>query len=150
VHPELMQGLAQEHSQNWALFQKLQQALSVMTKVRKTLDGLLKLGDNVDSDDIAKAGGQLVAHGLPADTVAALMTDMPKAGGAGLAGWLQEHDLELRKQEAQFAQGVEKVRQATAVSGMHLLMAHQHQQEAAGPQPGAPSSGPASANPFLH
>ena len=110
------------------------------------LDQLAKLGDNVTTEDVIKAGGGLVAAGLTPKAVAGLMATLPQGGGEALAGWVQQHEQMLEQQEQQNQQMHQMAAHQMGVSAIHALASHAHEaQKAQAPQ--APKSMPPAAAP---
>ena len=137
-------ALDQIHSANKEQFEKIDSSKQTLERVRVQLDQLAKLGDNVTTEDVIKAGGGLVAAGLTPKAVAGLMATLPQGGGEALAGWVQQHEQMLEQQEQQNQQMHQMAAHQMGVSAIHALASHAH--EAQGAQaPMSPAAAPAAA-----
>ena len=146
AQPPHLAALDQIHSANKAQFEKIDSSKQTLERVRVQLDQLAKLGDNVTTEDVIKAGGGLVAAGLTPKAVAGLMATLPQGGGEALAGWVQQHEQMLEQQEQQNQQMHQMAAHQMGVSAIHALASHAHEaQKAQAPQ--APKSMPPAAAP---
>lgn len=144
----------QHHAQVSAQYGKVKEAEGQLDHVRRELDGLLNLGDSIIPDDVIKASGRLVGHGLGAERMAELLATMPAAGGAPLSEWVKSHDLDVKRREAQMM-GIKNIMgHHLALSGLRVLAADHIRQTAMmgglqGARPAAPieSGGLAIENP---
>lgn len=118
-----MKAIEQTHSQTKATYSKLTTADTTLGKVRSQLEDLASLGDMVTQDDVVKAAGSLVAHGLGPMAMAGMLVDMPPDGQA-LQGWVGQHLKGLEQREAQLEQAKTQVRYQLGQSALHLLTAH--------------------------
>ena len=137
------QSATKHHASMRDQYQQAKDATSVMTKVRKAMDKITALGDNVTFDDLIRMSGDLVIAGLDPKAVAALIADAPQ-GGDALHGWLQMHDQTLRQTEELGARAHAVQQHRLGVAAIHELMAH-HLAEGQGQQPIA-AAAPASPN----
>jgi hypothetical protein len=124
--------LQQQHDTLRAQFSKLGEAKQLLDHTRRELDGLLKLGDAVEPDDVVKVSGRLVGHGFGSAQMAELLATMPAVGGQPLAEWLKVHDLDVTRREAQMGQIQAGLGHHLAVAGLRMLAA---QHLGSSPQP---------------
>jgi hypothetical protein len=80
------------------------QAQQVLDHLRAQLDRLMEMGDMVRPEDVIESAGKLVGHGIGAENLARIMSDMPAQGGEGLAGWVRMHDVTVTGAEQQLVQ----------------------------------------------
>lgn len=161
AQPPHLAALDQIHSANKAQFEKIDSSKQTLERVRVQLDQLAKLGDNVTTEDVIKAGGGLVAAGLTPKAVAGLMATLPQGGGEALAGWVQQHEQMLEQQEQQNQQMHQMAAHQMGVSAIHALASHAHEaqgaQKAQAPQApksmppaaAAAATAPAASNPLM-
>jgi hypothetical protein len=98
-------------------------AFKVVDHVRKELDDLMKMGDIIRPEDVIQAAGRLVGHGLGAENLAQLLSDMPTLGGQGLASWIRMHDMTMRATESKLAAETDLYRHRMAIAGFKSLAA---------------------------
>ncbi len=111
------------HDRLKAGYQKLSELDGQYRKVRTEMDQLVKLGDMVEPDDVVKAAGRLVGHGLGAEAIAEIVASMPPNGGQPLAAWVQAQDLRFTQMEQQLAGMKTGIQHQMAVSGLRVLAA---------------------------
>ena len=129
------------HDRLRAAYEKLSELDGQYRRVRGEMDGLVKLGDMVDPDDVVKAAGRLVGHGLGAESIAEIMATMPPNGGQPLAAWVQQQDQRFGVMEQQLAGMKDGIQHQLLVAGVRVLAA-EHIIGPQGPQPSkAPSNG---------
>lgn len=114
---------AGQHGGAMAQYEKLTKADATLKSVRKILDRLAGLGDMIQEDDVMDAASGLVAAGLTSAAVAGLLADAP-ANPEGLQQWVQQHDTDVTKREAQLQQVLANTRHSLAVTGMKTLAGH--------------------------
>ena len=117
------QEAQQNHQAAKDQYSQVKDANSMLSKVRKSMDKLVALGDNVSMDDVIRMSGDLVIAGLDPKAVASLLADAPE-GGEALHGWLSMHEQTLLQQEQQMQQASAVSRHRLGVSAMHELVAH--------------------------
>lgn len=123
--PGMIDGMTKELGETQAQFGKIKDASHSMELVKSTLDGLVGMGSAVSEDDVIEAAAHLVAEGLGAQQVTAMLSDMPPGGGGdALAGWLQEKDQQLQERSQMLSQLHESTRHRLGVEGLRTLMAH--------------------------
>lgn len=154
-HP-VLQALADAHASARSQFDQVDAAKQMLDHVKTGLDKLTQLGDMVTPEDVIEEAGRLVARGAPAGQMAALLADMPDAGGPALQGWLAQHEQMVVQKEAQLMPAHQLLGHRAAVAGLQLLAGHSamsqmpqmiaQAQQSPGPQQDA-SAGP-SANPL--
>lgn len=145
-HP-LVSGMDALHEMTRSRYDKLAAAKSMLEKVKNELLPLAKMGDTVSQDDVIKAAGKLVGHGLGASAVAGILADMPQDGQA-LAAWVAQHVIGIQQREAQLKPVLTATQHELGVHALQLLAAHSihGQAEAPGALPGPPA-GAESADP---
>src|SRR3954471_9310427 len=111
------------HDKVKAQFQHVGEVGKNLSGVSNILDGLVKLGDVVTEDDVVKAAGKIVGKGLlAANAMAGILAGMPEnGGGEALAGWIAQHDQEIKQQQMQVEQLHEAVGHQLAVSAHHVI-----------------------------
>jgi hypothetical protein len=142
------------HDMTKAKYDKLAASKSMLEKVMKELMPLTKMGDTVSQDDVIKAAGKLVGHGLGASAVAGILADMPPDGQA-LAAWVAQHVIGIQQREQQLKPLLTAASHELGVHALQLLAAHSiHGQAGAptglpAPPAGAePAAGSAADNPL--
>lgn len=128
-----------KHDNVQAQYEKLTKADQTLKSVRKIMDKLVGLGDMIEEDDVMDAASGLVAAGLTSAAVAGLLADAPQ-NPEGLQAWVQQHDEDVTKREAQLEQVLANARHQMAVAGIKSLAGHaadaaQEQQAQAAAQP---------------
>lgn len=126
-------SLDQFHGQMAAHSAKMAEAGKTLDKVRSELGKLASMGDAVTAEDVIKAGGALVSHGLAPMAMASLLADMPE-GGEALQGWVQQHLADVTQREQQLAQVQAQVRHQQTQAALHLL-GRDHAEASAAAQP---------------
>jgi hypothetical protein len=121
-HP-LISGMTALHDMTRAKYDKLAEAKGLLEKVKKELLPLAKMGDTVSQDDVIKAAGKIVGHGLGAGAVAGLLADMPQ-DGQPLAAWVAQHLLGIQQREQQLAPVLTGIQHELGVHSLQLLAAH--------------------------
>lgn len=121
------------HSMVRAQYGKLKEADGLLKKVREEMDNLVDLGDSVDTQDVIKASGKLVGHGIAAPQMAEILSSMPAGGGQPLAEWLVKQDQIVRSREAQMHQVKSVMQSHLAASGLRVLAAEHLKATNAGP-----------------
>lgn len=94
-------GLRKQADVQRAIYEKTVTARNQLDHIRTELDKLTNLADTVTPEDVIGAAGRLVGHGIPARELATILADMPTNAGQGLATWVQMHDQNARRQEAE-------------------------------------------------
>ena len=132
------------HSMVRAQYGKLKEADGLLRHVREEMDHLVDLGDAVDTQDVIKASGKLVGHGVAAPQMAEILSSMPAGGGQPLAEWLLKQDQIVRGREAQMHQIKSVMQSHLAASGLRVLAAEHLKATAPGPmvQSGGPGLQP--------
>jgi hypothetical protein len=127
-----------------AHYDKLMESRELLDHVRVELDGLKKLGDAVSLDDVMKASGRLVGHGFGAANMAELLTSLPQGdGGAPLAAWIAQHDLDVTGREEQMDRIQNGLGHHLAVAAMRgLAMRHLEEPAQGAPPPPGGSEQP--------
>lgn len=146
-HP-LVSGMDALHDMTKTKYDKLAEAKAMLEKVKKELLPLTKMGDLVSQDDVIKAAGKLVGHGLGASAVAGILADMP-ADGQALAAWVAQHVVGIQQREQQLGPLLTSTQHELGVHALQLLAAHSihGQAEAPGALPApAPGAEPADAS----
>lgn len=115
--------LSRQHDMLNAQFDKMTDAKGMFDKVRKEMDDLVKLGDTVVPDDVIKAAGRLVGHGLGNAAMAEILATMPRQGGQPLAQWVMQQDQDVRVKEAHLAFAKNQAGHHLAVAGLRMLAA---------------------------
>lgn len=107
-----------------AQYAKLQSADATLKVVRKALDGLVELADTVTPEDVVKAAGSIVSHGLDPMAMANLLADMPDNSQA-LQDWVKQHDMETTQREQQLAAATHAVRHQMGTMALRkVLLTH--------------------------
>jgi hypothetical protein len=119
-------------------FKQIKSADTNMTNIRRELDKLSALGDQVTSSELMDSAARLVGKGLPAAQVAVLLADAPDEGAA-LAGWISSHDETVTANEQKVSQALDVARHQLGVAALHELVHHVAGQ---GGQPTAPGQAP--------
>lgn len=119
----LMDHMSAVHNRSVNMYQKLKEAQGKAASIRQELDQLVKKGDLVTQEDVTKGATKLVAAGMSAGELAGLLADMPPDGEA-LQGWLVQHDLALRANEAKLNQQAGITRHDLGVGALRLVAAH--------------------------
>src|SRR5258706_14477162 len=114
-------ALSSMHEYTKARYGKMSEARNMLDKVRREMDKLLRLGDMVTPEDVTKAAGNLVGHGLSAPAVAQLISDMPTQGGETLQAWIAKHDEDVTKRGAVVRPVHEVARHEMGLSALRLL-----------------------------
>lgn len=122
-HP-VLQALADAHSSARSQFDQVDLTKQMLDHVKGSLDKLVQLGDMVTPEDVIEEAGRLVARGAPAGQMAALLADMPDAGGPALQGWLAQHEQMVAQKEAQLMPVHGLLGHRAAVAGLQLLAGH--------------------------
>jgi hypothetical protein len=135
-HP-LISGMTALHDMTRAKYDKLAEAKGLLEKIKKELLPLAKMGDTVSQDDVIKAAGKIVGHGLGAGAVAGLLADMPQ-DGQPLAAWVAQHLLGIQQREQQLAPVLTGIQHELGVHSLQLLAAHSIH---GGPQVPTPGEG---------
>lgn len=131
-------------------FDKLLEARGKMDVIQNLLSKLVDMGDMVTQEDVIKAASKIVASGVDAKGVAAMLADMPEKGEL-LAPWLQQHKEQIDAKEQQLTQVTEDVRHHMGVSALQqLLQGQEAPSEASGNELGiaAGASGNGPQNPL--
>ena len=126
--------LHQQHDMLKAQYGKLKGARDLLDHTRQEMDQLTKLGDTIIPDDVIKASGRLVGHGIGNAAMAEILATMPAQGGQPLAEWVKQHDAEVRQREQHLDQVSDQFRHHLAVTGLRVLAAD-HLQNPAQTQP---------------
>lgn len=121
-HP-LITGMSALHDMTKAKYDKLAEAKKMLGKVKNELLPLVKMGETVNQDDVIKAAGKLVSHGLGAGAVAGLLADMPPDGQA-LAAWIAQHMIGIQQREQQLTPILTATQHALGTHALQLLAAH--------------------------
>lgn len=152
----LHQGLEMALAQH----QKFKETRNLLDHIREGMDRLTRLGDLVTPEDVISEAGKMVGHGVPAPTMAEILSEMPDQGGQGLAAWIKMHDLNIThteiglEQQAAVHQHRLGVAALKAMAGEHIKSRSQAmgkqggqqggqlgvQGQGAGPQGGGPSA----------
>lgn len=106
-----------------ASYDKLRSGQAMLGKVRNGLDGLMKLGDTVSTEDVVKAAGNLVAAGLTPEGMATLLAEMPEKSEQ-LQEWIAQHDQDVNKRMADIDKMTDQYRHQLGVEGMQRLLAN--------------------------
>jgi len=122
-HGEVLKGAQSQLEESQARYGKLNLAKSLLGKVRAEMDGLAKLGDTVQHEDVIKAAGALVGAGLSPEAMAAMLADMPQEGEA-LQAWVASHDQDVRAREAQLKEVMGLYRHKMGVDALSVLAGH--------------------------
>ncbi len=122
--PDPVTAMTSAHDQSAAKFQKIVEAHKQLEAVRTGLDSLMKLGDQVQDEDLIKAAGDLTVHGISPQDLAGLLASAPSGGGQALQGWIAQQDAVVKQHEAALAPVLATARHQLGVDAMHVLMAH--------------------------
>lgn len=109
-----------------ASYDKLKSGQAMLGKVRNGLDGLMKLGDTVSTEDVVKTAGNLVAAGLTPEGMATLLSEMPEKSEQ-LQEWIAQHDQDVNKRMADIDKMTDQYRHQLGVEGMQRLLANSGQ-----------------------
>lgn len=115
---DVLKYMKAQMDQTAASVKKLQEAKGRATLVRRALDQLAALGDTVTQEDVTKESSKLVGGGMGAEEVAGLLADMPD-GSQALQGWIGQHDVALRANEAKLDQMLATQRHTLGVQALH-------------------------------
>jgi hypothetical protein len=143
AHP-LISGMSALHDLSRAKFDKLSDAKAMLEKVKSELLPLAKMGETVSQEDVIKAAGKMVGHGLGASAVAGLLADMPQ-DGQPLAAWVAQHMIGVQQREAQLQPVLAKAQHELGVHAIQLLAAHRMH----GPAPSGPPGSAGQNNPLV-
>ena len=142
------QHVQQNYEQAKAQHTQLMQSAKRINAVRKELDSLGKLGDQVTVEDVVKGAGTLVGTGFSPMALAQMLSSMPTTGGQALQAWVAQQDQQVQGMEAQMRQklvdsAVHKGGSAMAALHVQTIKGnHQMAQAGAGGQsPPAPAMG---------
>lgn len=139
----ITQHFTSQHDAALARYEKLAKAGETLAKVRKIMDGLTAKQDMVSEEDVLEGGSELVAAGLGAAAVAGLLADMPQTS-EGMQGWVQQHDQDVQKREAQLKQVLVLARHELGLTAMKTLIGGAAEDHfAAQAEQGQPSAVPA-------
>lgn len=133
-----MAELEAQHSYAKAVFDQIQKSRNMLDHMRREMDQLTAKGDTVDPSDVIAAAGRVVGHGVNAHEMAAILADMPPAGGQGLAAWLAAHDVAINQQENHADQVLSIAGSRMAAAGLRILAGHHVAARAAQAQRGGP------------
>jgi len=89
-------SLERDFTQAKARFEALAKAKGNLDVIDAELEKLIAMGDAVTQEDVVKAAGKLVAHGIEVKAVANLLAEMPTENGDLLADWLKANEKTLR------------------------------------------------------
>lgn len=106
---------------------KLQEARGKMDVIQNALAKLMSMGDMVKQEDVIKAAGKIVAAGVDAKGIAAMLADMPDKGEL-LAPWIAQHKEQIDQKEQQLDEVTHSVRHQLGVQSMQQLMTASQQQ----------------------
>lgn len=117
--------LMQQHNRNLAWQKQTTDGLNKLDKIRKGLERLADKQDMVTMDDVIDEAGKLVTHGIDPMALAGLLADAPQEGGGeALGGWVASHAQTAMLAEQRLIQAHNLAMNRTAISAMHMLMAH--------------------------
>jgi len=100
---------------------KLQEARGKMDVIQNALAKLMSMGDMVKPEDVIKAAGRIVAAGVDAKGIAAMLADMPDKGEL-LAPWIAQHKEQIDQKEQQLDEVTHSVRHQLGVQSLQQLM----------------------------
>ena len=141
-------NVMQHTEDNWkqaqAQHKVLLQSVKRMDSVRRELDALAKLGDQVQVEDVIKGAGTLVGTGFAPAAVAQLLSTMPTTGGEALQAWVEQQDQQVQGAEAQLQKKVTASsihRGITAMASLHADHVKGQMQQASAAAGAMPSQG---------
>lgn len=121
--PGPVDSVSKVHGVAQARLAKTTEASNLLGDIHSELSKLSDLGDTVTQDDIVKSAGKLVAAGIPPNTLASLLSDMP-AEGPGLGVWVQDHLATITQRQAQLAPIHAIAGHDVGVAALHGIAAH--------------------------
>jgi hypothetical protein len=127
---KMLHGLANDHHQAVAEHHDL------LSRMKKTLDGLTALGPAVTADEVYDKASDLVIDGADPKAIAGLLGSMPQ-GGEQINQWLLQQDQKLGQQLQVMQAARAQARHATGVRAMQMLAADHF-----GPNQPPPQVGP--------
>lgn len=102
-------------------YDRLREARGRMDTIQNVLGGLVKMGDMVTQEDVIKAASKIVASGVDAKGMAAMLADMPEKGEL-IAPWLAQHAQQINAKEQQLNEVLGSVQHHMGVQAVRQLM----------------------------
>jgi hypothetical protein len=111
------QNLQQAQVQHKALLESQKR----MNAAKSTLDSLVKLGDQVQVEDVIKGAGTMVGAGFSPQALAQMLAQMPTTGGQALEAWVAQQDQRAQQLDGQLRQKLEASAVHRGISAMASL-----------------------------
>lgn len=119
-HPTSVIG---EHLQLEMQYKGMQKAAKLMDALKGGLLDLLKLSDTITPEDVTASAKKIVAAGVPATNIAAIMAQMPFQSSEALAAWVKTNAQQVIQEDSLLHAHMDKARHMLGVSGMKVMAA---------------------------